>query len=152
MPWTIVLGSTVIAAIVSAIGGVLTRMLVDAKLEAVKSELNKSVEIVKSELSVWATFRNDTLQEMWKEDHGRVVKPAIEEYRRTIHSQVDLLSPDVVLTCQRFLDVSYEMMYGKRQPEDANPLKALRREFYENMARHFRLEELMPWMSTKPAS
>lgn len=168
MSWQTLLGSAVIAAVISVLGGMLTKVFVDAHLETVKSELNRELEVVKSELSVWATFRNDTIKEMW-DTHRQIVSamtkvilqiqtaepallneaaaPAVEEYRRTIHQHIDLLSPEDVMICQQFLDMAREITTGGRSPDDANPLKAIRRKFYEQMVAFFHLDEVMPWMS-----
>jgi hypothetical protein len=153
------------AALVSLLGGVATKMLVDTRVAAMQNELNRQLEAVKSELSVWGKFRNETIAEMWKTYRaivnamtqviltmqttapGRLQEtdPAIEEYRRTVHAQIDLLSPKAVDICQRFLDTARQITNGSRPVEDGNALKAVRRNFYEEMAGFFRLGEVMPW-------
>ena len=170
MTWQSLLGSAVIAALVSVLGGVATKMLVDTRLAAMQSELNRQLEVVKSELSVWEKFRNETIAEMWKAYRTMVnamtqviltmqttapgkiqdSEPAIEEYRRTVHAQIDLLSPKAVDICQQFLDTARQITNGSQPIEDANALKALRRRFYQEMAGFFRLGEVMPWMTGVP--
>jgi hypothetical protein len=167
MTWQGLLGSAVIAALVSVLGGIVTKMLVDTRVAVMQSELNRQLEVVKSELSVWGKFRNETIAEMWKAHRalantmtqviltmqttvpGRIqeTEPTIEEYRRTVHAQIDLLSPKAVDICQRFLDMAKQITSGSRPIEDANALKAVRRSFYEEMAGFFQLGEVMPWMT-----
>jgi hypothetical protein len=48
------LSSAAVAALISVLGGVLTKMVVDARL-------NRELEALKSDLSVWAVFRNETI-------------------------------------------------------------------------------------------
>ena len=161
------LGSAVIAALVAMLGGVLTKMLIDTRIEAMKSELNRELEVVKSELDVWATFRNETIKEMWKA-HREIVasmtqvilaiqvsipaapgdaEDVIVRYRRLIHQHIDLLTPEDVDLCQQFLDGARRISTGDVPADDANALKAIRRSFYEQMAQVFRLQEVMPWIS-----
>lgn len=167
MTWQGLLGSAVIAALVSALGGIVTKILVDTRVAVIQSELNRQLEVVKSELSVWGKFRNETIAEMWKAHRaivhtmtqviltmqtaapGRIQEAelTIEEYRRTVHAQIDLLSPKTVDICQRFLETAKQITSGSRPIEDANALKAIRRSYYEEMARFFQLGEVMPWMT-----
>lgn len=173
MDWQAILGSVVVAGLVSSVGGAITTRLTDEKLEIVKAQLTKNIESTKSELSVWAKFRGDTLQDMWKAYREVVagmtsvilevqelqqknapatrLSPTINAYRRVVHAQIDLLTPDAVEVAQRFLETSYEVKFGRRPPEDANPLKIIRREFYGYMAKFFHLEEVMPWTTTPPS-
>jgi len=166
-----ILGSAVVAAVVSAVAGIFTKMLIDTRLESTRSELNQRLEALKSELSVWAKFRNDTLQDMWKAYRGvagamtavilqtqqlsssntslTALAPAIDEYRRAVHSSIDLLSPKALGICQRFLETAYEIRFERQEPQDANPLKTCRHDLTEYMVAHFRLEEVLPWMSAQ---
>jgi hypothetical protein len=65
-----VLGSAAVAALISVLGGVLTKMVVDARL-------NRELEALKSDLSVWTVFRNETIRQMWAAP-GRL--PALPEH------------------------------------------------------------------------
>jgi hypothetical protein len=72
---------------------------------------------------------------------------AVEAYRRLIHKHIDLLPLPEVDVCQRFLSTAYAIASGKEPADDANALKAIRREFYEHMARFFHLQDVMPWIA-----
>jgi hypothetical protein len=168
--WQGLLSSAVIAGLVSVLGGIVTKILVDTRIAVMQSELNQRLEEVKSELSVWGKFRNETIAEMWKAYRAIVTamsqviltmqaavperiqeaEPTVEEYRRTVHAQIDLLSPKAVDICQQFLDTAREIASGSQPIRDANALKAIRGSFYEEMAGFFRLGEVMPWITGSP--
>jgi hypothetical protein len=132
----------------------------------VAEKLNTSTERLKAELSVWADFRNDVLKDMWTAHRAVVgamsnlvlatqraaakgklkeLEDDITEYRSCVHRNIDLLTPRAVILAQEFLSVGYEISGSRRVPDDANSLKDLRRKFYEDMALHFHLGEVMPW-------
>ena len=73
---------------------------------------------------------------------------AVEDYRKLIHHHIDMIAPDRVDICQRFLEAAHRITDKETPVDDANSLKEIRREFYEKMAKFFRLEEVMPWMAT----
>ena len=143
-----------------------TRATEEIKAE-VAEKLAASTERLKAELSVWAGFRNDLLKDMWaahravvdamttvilgtQEAEARAQLKAIEAdivtYRYCVHRSIDLLPPRSVELAQHFLEVAYDISASRRPSNDANPLKEIRRYFYENMAIRFRLEEVMPWI------
>ena len=171
MDLKLLVGSAVVAAVVSSLGAFLTRFLVDTRIEIMKAEFGRELETVKSDLSVWATFRNETIRQMW-EAHRQIVAgmtkvilrvqalqpsevgkatDAIGDYRTLVHQHIDLLSPADVAICQRFLDSAYAIASGDAPSEDALALKAIRTDFYGQMAETFHLQEVMPWLTPRTA-
>ena len=140
----------------------------NTKLESLRADLSRNLEFDKSDLSVWADLRRDILAEMWK-GHRDIVKqmtevilkvqemevnkkaarlqPAIDEYRRLIHSHIDLLSPEALDICQHFLGEAYQILQGDVEPRDGNSLKATRGKLYAYTAKLYGLEGMMPWMA-----
>jgi hypothetical protein len=139
--------------------------------EEIKGEISERVasatERLKSELSVWAGFRNDVLKDMWTvhravvdamtsvilrtqqaEAGGKIadIQTDIMTYRSNVHRSIDLLTPRAVDIAQQFLGIAYDIAYSRKPPDDANALKAIRRQFYEQMAVYFHLEEVLPWI------
>jgi hypothetical protein len=139
----------------------------NTKLEAVRADLNRRLEFDKSDLSVWADLRKNILAEMWKAHRDIVkqmtevilnvqelqwnqkapqLKPAIDEYRRLIHGQIDLISPEALNICQQFLEDAYQILQGDLEPQDAILLKGTRGKLYAYAAKLYGLEDMMPWM------
>lgn len=93
----------------------------------VAEKLAASTERLKTELSVWAGFRNDVLRDMWTV-HRTVVdamtdvilrtqqaaaaknikemEADITTYRHCVHRSIDLLTPRALDLAQKFLEVS----------------------------------------------
>jgi hypothetical protein len=143
----------------------------NTKLERLRGELTRKLEFDKSDLTVWAELRKDVLMEMWdahreinKEMTTVILKtqelerkhalaelePSIDEYRRSIHSRIDLLSPKGLDICQRFLGTAYSIQNGDISPNDANPLKSIRTDSLRYTAKLYGLEKMMPWMARNP--
>lgn len=103
-------------------------------------------EIIKAITSViLRTQELERLAELGK------LEPEINQYRHTIHKSIDLISPDGVDICQEFLGIAYDIRGGRRDSNDANPLKATRRRFYEYTAEFYGLEKMIPWMAKSAA-
>lgn len=110
----------------------------NTKLERFRGELTRKLEFDKSELTVWAELRKDVLMEMWdahREINREMTKvilktqelerkgalselePSINEYRGSVHSHMDLISPKGVEICQRFLVTAYYIQNVARNPD-----------------------------------
>jgi hypothetical protein len=162
----------VIAAIVAIISTILS-LFVQLRISKLEQKFNRKLEFEKSELTVWEELRKDILSDMWKA-HREVVKgmtivilktqemeqkkdlekllTAIEKFRQIVHNQIDLMSPDALEISQKFLETAQEIREGKLNSNDANPLKAIRREFYEYTAKFYGVEKMMPWMAKSDPS
>jgi hypothetical protein len=178
MLWDYVVGSVGGAGAVLGLGALVVKRFVEQavdikfaeKLEEFRAEKNRKLEFDKSDLSVWADLRKDILTEMWSghrdivkqmtavildvqalqgEENRSRLKSAIDEFRKAVHGQIDLLSPQAIEICQEFLEKAYRISTGDEKPDDANPLKAIRGEFYAHTARLYGLEGMMPWMAGK---
>ncbi len=140
----------------------------NTKLERLRGDLTRRLEFDKSDLTVWAELRKDVLMEMWdahreinKEMTKVILKtqelertgalselePSINEFRRSIHGHMDLISPKGLEVCQRFLTTAYYIQNGDKSPNDANPLKSIRSDFFRYTAELYGLEKMMPWMA-----
>ena len=104
---------------------------------------------------MWAAHRAviDAMTSVILQTQQAAVKGELEEvevditnYRYCVHRNIDLLPPRTVDLAQRFLGVAYDISASRRPANDANPLKEIRRLFYEDMAGRFHLEEVMPWI------
>jgi hypothetical protein len=176
MPWEYILGGAGGAGIIIVLAIILAPKIIerivqnqlDVRLQKLRGFQSRNLEFDKSELEVWAQIRKDILTQMW-EAHREIVgamtlvilktqelertsdlgklSPDIDRYRQTIHKSIDLISPDGIEICQDFLMTAYDICHAKRSPEDANPLKATRREFYEYTSEFYGLERIMPWMA-----
>jgi len=141
----------------------------ETRLETLRGELSRELELQKSELAVWAELRTSILKEMW-EGHRDIVRamtdlvlavqqheardalqelqPAIDAYREMVHKQLYLLSPEATVIAQRFLNLAYEIRSRPLASRgNDNDLKAIRAEFYQHMAQLYGLSRMMPWMA-----
>jgi hypothetical protein len=142
----------------------------NTKLEQLRGELTRKLEFEKSELTVWAEIRKAILMEMWTahrqiheamtalvlrtqelEREGNIsdLESAINEYRKCIHSRLDLLSLEAIGICQDFLETAYSIQSGHREPNDANSLKSVRGRFFQYTAQLYGLDKMMPMMASK---
>jgi hypothetical protein len=176
MPWDYILGGAgggaiVLIVLIVVAPKVIERLVqnqLDVKLQHLRGVQIRNLEFDKSELEVWAEIRKDILMQIWvahreivgamttlilrtqelgQANETHKLQPDIDQYRRTIHKSVDLISPDAVLICQDFLETAYAISGGRAEHDDANPLKEIRRKFYEYMANLYGLEKMMPWMT-----
>ncbi|GLH75083.1 hypothetical protein GETHLI_35860 [Geothrix limicola] len=142
------------------------------RLEIDKAELIKNVETEKSELAVWQNLRNDVLGEIWRAHRTvtgamtevilevqrcemnaeKLPSATIEIYRKVVHANVDLLTPDALQAAQDFLEKAYVIADRKHPTQDDNALKEHRRELYESISAYFGLEKMMPWMTKRKPS
>jgi hypothetical protein len=139
--------------------------------ETIKAEVAEklavSTESLKTELSVWAGFRNDVLKQMWSAHRAVVdamtnvilrtqqaeatkelssIETEITSYRQCVHRSLDVLSPRAIDLTQMFLMTAYNISRSVIPANDANPLKKIRWDFTQDMALRFHLGEVMPWM------
>ena len=176
MPWELILSSAGGASVAIVLAVMFAQRIVEKtvdakferKLEELKAEIGQQLETERSELAVWQKLRNDILSQVWGA-HREVVKAmtelifdvqafqyssgkfnqkSVEQYRRVVHSNLDLLTPEAVEACQSFLIEAFAIAEGTRPPEDASGLKAARRKLYESATTYFGLEKMMPWMSS----
>jgi hypothetical protein len=116
--------ATIIGAAIGAIAGV--------GGAAVTAWRQTQMERQKSELSVWADFRNDILKDMWASHRAAVaamtdfilrtqevklaggnvahLKKDLDVYRSHIHRSIDLLTPTALNITQKFVEVAYIML------------------------------------------
>lgn len=178
MPWDYILGSAGGAGIALVLGLIAAQKILertidnrfDLQMEKWRAENERRSEFNRSDLGVWDDLRKEILAEMWKthrslvkamtavilkaqeaeqKDNPDLIKPALEAYRNAVHENIDLLSPEAVEICQDFLQKAYMFMDGNEPINDANSLKAQRREFYGHVAEYYGLEKMMPWMAKK---
>ena len=181
MPWDYILtgasGAGIALILVMLFAQEFIRQGVDSRFrqraEMLRSEIEKSLARERSELDVWAELRQDILAEIWRANRDIVramtalilktqelarrkkfalLKKPIDAYRQAVHGNIDLLSPRAVELCQEFLETAHRIKSRKQAANDANPLKALRREFYQHLAQEFGLEKMMPWMAKQPST